>query len=102
MFLGDDWVLLGTWGNLVPTTQLPWKHLTAMMSRHSLLPLSAWTHVLGILFFIPVEWRLFSLRLLSETTTLLVSQELEDGDEEASCDSDSSLLALLRDELLPQ
>ncbi|EGW04111.1 Serine/threonine-protein kinase ULK4 [Cricetulus griseus] len=49
-----------------------------------------------------VEWRLFSLRLLSETTTLLVSQELEDGDEEASCDSDSSLLALLRDELLPQ
>ncbi|CAH6777563.1 Ulk4 [Phodopus roborovskii] len=49
-----------------------------------------------------VEWRLFSLRLLSETTTLLVSQEPEDGDEEASCDSDSSLLVLLRDELLPQ
>uniref|UniRef100_A0A8C6I608 Unc-51-like kinase 4 n=1 Tax=Mus spicilegus TaxID=10103 RepID=A0A8C6I608_MUSSI len=49
-----------------------------------------------------VEWRLFSLRLLSETTTLLVSQEPEDGDEEASCDSDSSLLALIRDELLPQ
>ncbi|XP_076774076.1 serine/threonine-protein kinase ULK4 isoform X10 [Arvicanthis niloticus] len=49
-----------------------------------------------------VEWRLFSLRLLSETTTLLVSQETEDGDEEASCDSDSSLLALIRDELLPQ
>ncbi|XP_040595562.1 LOW QUALITY PROTEIN: serine/threonine-protein kinase ULK4 [Mesocricetus auratus] len=49
-----------------------------------------------------VEWRLFSLRLLSETTTLLVSQELQDGDDEASCDSDSSLLALLRDELLPQ
>ncbi|GAB1294830.1 Serine/threonine-protein kinase ULK4 [Apodemus speciosus] len=49
-----------------------------------------------------VEWRLFSLRLLSETTTLLVSQEPVDGDEEASCDSDSSLLALIRDELLPQ
>ncbi|XP_038938659.1 serine/threonine-protein kinase ULK4 isoform X1 [Rattus norvegicus] len=49
-----------------------------------------------------VEWRLFSLRLLSETTTLLVSQEPEDGDEEASCDSDSGLLALIRDELLPQ
>lgn len=42
------------------------------------------------------------MRLLSETTTLLVSQETEDGDEEASCDSDSSLLALIRDELLPQ
>ncbi|XP_037063946.1 serine/threonine-protein kinase ULK4 isoform X3 [Peromyscus leucopus] len=49
-----------------------------------------------------VEWRLFSLRLLSETTTLLVSQEPEDGDEEASCDSNNSLLVLLRDELLPQ
>lgn len=42
------------------------------------------------------------MRLLSETTTLLVSQEPEDGDEEASCDSDSGLLALIRDELLPQ
>ncbi|XP_036047520.1 serine/threonine-protein kinase ULK4 [Onychomys torridus] len=49
-----------------------------------------------------VEWRLFSLRLLSETTSLLVSQEPEDGDEEASCDSNNSLLVLLRDELLPQ
>ncbi|XP_050996362.1 serine/threonine-protein kinase ULK4 [Acomys russatus] len=49
-----------------------------------------------------VEWRLFSLRLLSETTTLLVSQEPEDGDEETSCDSDSSLLALIKGELLPQ
>ncbi|KAL1781506.1 serine serine/threonine-protein kinase ULK4 isoform X1 [Sigmodon hispidus] len=49
-----------------------------------------------------VEWRLFSLRLLSETTTLLVSQEPVDGEEEVSCDSDSGLLVLIRDELLPQ
>ncbi|XP_023384798.1 serine/threonine-protein kinase ULK4 [Pteropus vampyrus] len=42
-----------------------------------------------------VEWRLFSLRLLSETTSLLVNQE-------ASVDSDSDLLALIRDVLLPQ
>ncbi|XP_049997429.1 serine/threonine-protein kinase ULK4 isoform X1 [Alexandromys fortis] len=49
-----------------------------------------------------VEWRLFSLRLLSETTALLVSQEPEDGDDEAGCDPDSNLLALFRDELLPQ
>ncbi|XP_016018769.2 serine/threonine-protein kinase ULK4 isoform X3 [Rousettus aegyptiacus] len=42
-----------------------------------------------------VEWRLFSLRLLSETTSLLVHQE-------ASVDSDSDLLALIRDVLLPQ
>lgn len=53
-------------------------------------------------FLHPVEWRLFSLRLLSETTALLVSQEPEDSDAGAGCDPDSNLLALFRDELLPQ
>ncbi|XP_074262178.1 serine/threonine-protein kinase ULK4 isoform X3 [Saimiri boliviensis] len=49
-----------------------------------------------------VEWRLFSLRLLSETASLLVNQEFGDGKEEAGVDSDSSLLSLIRDVLLPQ
>ncbi|XP_023371700.1 serine/threonine-protein kinase ULK4 [Otolemur garnettii] len=49
-----------------------------------------------------VEWRLFSLRLLSETTCLLVNQEVGEGEEAASVDSDSNLMALLRDVLLPQ
>ncbi|XP_049718156.1 serine/threonine-protein kinase ULK4 isoform X2 [Elephas maximus indicus] len=49
-----------------------------------------------------VEWRLFSLRLLSETTSLLLNQEAGDGKKEASLDSDSNLLALIRDVLLPQ
>ncbi|XP_057560464.1 serine/threonine-protein kinase ULK4 isoform X3 [Hippopotamus amphibius kiboko] len=49
-----------------------------------------------------VEWRLFSLRLLSETTSLLVNQEAGDGKKEANVDSDSNLLALIRDVLLPQ
>uniref|UniRef100_A0A8I5N0X7 Serine/threonine-protein kinase ULK4 n=1 Tax=Papio anubis TaxID=9555 RepID=A0A8I5N0X7_PAPAN len=49
-----------------------------------------------------VEWRLFSLRLLSETTSLLMNQEFGDGKEKASVDSDSNLLALIRDVLLPQ
>ncbi|XP_068414336.1 serine/threonine-protein kinase ULK4 isoform X3 [Eschrichtius robustus] len=49
-----------------------------------------------------VEWRLFSLRLLSETTSLLVNQEIGDGKKEANVDSDSNLLALIRDVLLPQ
>ncbi|XP_016051574.1 PREDICTED: serine/threonine-protein kinase ULK4 [Miniopterus natalensis] len=49
-----------------------------------------------------VEWRLFSLRLLSETTSLLVNQEAGDGKEAASVDPDSNLLALIRDVLLPQ
>ncbi|KAM7063273.1 serine/threonine-protein kinase ULK4 isoform 3-T3 [Molossus nigricans] len=49
-----------------------------------------------------VEWRLFSLRLLSETTSLLVSQEAGDGEEAANVDPSSSLLTLIRDVLLPQ
>ncbi|VFV29266.1 serine threonine-protein kinase [Lynx pardinus] len=49
-----------------------------------------------------VEWRLFSLRLLSETTSLLVNQEVGDGKKEANVNSDSNLLALIRDVLLPQ
>ncbi|XP_047388414.1 serine/threonine-protein kinase ULK4 isoform X2 [Sciurus carolinensis] len=49
-----------------------------------------------------VEWRLFSLRLLSETTSLLVNQEDGDGEEEVNIDSEGNLLALVRDVLLPQ
>ncbi|XP_010833762.1 PREDICTED: serine/threonine-protein kinase ULK4 isoform X1 [Bison bison bison] len=49
-----------------------------------------------------VEWRLFSLRLLSETTSLLVNQEPDDGKEMVNVDSDNNLLALIRDVLLPQ
>ncbi|XP_027441461.2 serine/threonine-protein kinase ULK4 isoform X5 [Zalophus californianus] len=49
-----------------------------------------------------VEWRLFSLRLLSETTSLLVNQEVGDGKKEENVDFDSNLLALIRDVLLPQ
>uniref|UniRef100_A0A452T650 Serine/threonine-protein kinase ULK4 n=1 Tax=Ursus maritimus TaxID=29073 RepID=A0A452T650_URSMA len=49
-----------------------------------------------------VEWRLFSLRLLSETTSLLVNQEVGDGKKEANVNFDSNLLALIRDVLLPQ
>ncbi|KAB0378653.1 hypothetical protein FD755_010231 [Muntiacus reevesi] len=48
-----------------------------------------------------VEWRLFSLRLLSETTSLLVNQEPDDGKEVVHVDSDNNLLALIRDVLLP-
>uniref|UniRef100_A0A8B9YH16 non-specific serine/threonine protein kinase n=1 Tax=Bos mutus grunniens TaxID=30521 RepID=A0A8B9YH16_BOSMU len=49
-----------------------------------------------------VEWRLFSLRLLSETTSLLVNQEPDSGKEVVNVDSDNNLLALIRDVLLPQ
>lgn len=63
--------------------------------------ISMWSRSWHFVFF-QVEWRLFSLRLLSETTSLLVNQEVGDGKKEANVDSDSSLLALIRDVLLPQ
>ncbi|XP_023556564.1 serine/threonine-protein kinase ULK4 isoform X5 [Octodon degus] len=49
-----------------------------------------------------VEWRLWSLRLLSETTSLLVNLAAGDIEEEAVADSERSLLGLVRDVLLPQ
>ncbi|XP_021113616.1 serine/threonine-protein kinase ULK4 isoform X3 [Heterocephalus glaber] len=50
-----------------------------------------------------VEWRLFSLRLLSETACLLVDLAAGDGEEEeAAGGCEHSLVALVRDVLLPQ
>ncbi|XP_060103490.1 serine/threonine-protein kinase ULK4 [Heteronotia binoei] len=48
-----------------------------------------------------VEWRLFSLRLLSETTSLLVSHEVMAEDKE-NLNANNKLLSLIRDSLLPQ
>ncbi|KAH0627229.1 hypothetical protein JD844_002731 [Phrynosoma platyrhinos] len=48
-----------------------------------------------------VEWRLASLRLLSETTSLLVSHEVM-AEEKENLNSSSKLLSLVRDSLLPQ
>ncbi|XP_054046791.1 serine/threonine-protein kinase ULK4 isoform X4 [Rissa tridactyla] len=49
-----------------------------------------------------VEWRLFSLRLLSETTSLLLSHEVMAEEKGESLDLNSKLLSLIRDSLLPQ
>ncbi|XP_009570076.2 serine/threonine-protein kinase ULK4 [Cuculus canorus] len=49
-----------------------------------------------------VEWRLFSLRLLSETTSLLLSHKVIAEEKGESLDSNSKLLSLIRDSLLPQ
>ncbi|XP_060637751.2 serine/threonine-protein kinase ULK4 [Anolis sagrei] len=48
-----------------------------------------------------VEWRLFSLRLLSETTSLLVSHEVM-AEEKEILNSSNKLLSLVRGSLLPQ
>ncbi|NWR91577.1 ULK4 kinase, partial [Furnarius figulus] len=49
-----------------------------------------------------VEWRLFSLRLLSETTSLLLSHEAVAEERGESLNFSSKLLSLIREMLLPQ
>ncbi|XP_020843019.1 serine/threonine-protein kinase ULK4 isoform X3 [Phascolarctos cinereus] len=49
-----------------------------------------------------VEWRLFSLRLLSETTSLLVSHKVVAEEKEESLNSNTKLLSLIQDVLLPE
>ncbi|XP_030301233.1 serine/threonine-protein kinase ULK4 [Calypte anna] len=49
-----------------------------------------------------VEWRLFSLRLLSETTSVLLSHKVMAEEKGESLNPNSKLLSLVRDSLLPQ
>uniref|UniRef100_A0A8C5QAI5 Unc-51 like kinase 4 n=1 Tax=Leptobrachium leishanense TaxID=445787 RepID=A0A8C5QAI5_9ANUR len=49
-----------------------------------------------------VEWRLFSLRLLSETTSLLVNHETVVEGRAKGLQSNSTFLSLVRNSLLPQ
>lgn len=60
---------------------------------------SVWSHSWHIDFV--VEWRLFSLRLLSETTSLLVSHEVM-AEEKENLNASNKLLSLIKDSLLPQ
>ncbi|XP_030121005.4 serine/threonine-protein kinase ULK4 isoform X2 [Taeniopygia guttata] len=49
-----------------------------------------------------VEWRLFSLQLLSETTSVLLSHKVMGEEKGESLNSNNKLLSLIRDLLLPQ
>ncbi|XP_074754239.1 serine/threonine-protein kinase ULK4 isoform X6 [Athene noctua] len=49
-----------------------------------------------------VEWRLFSLRVLSETTSVLLSHKVMAEEKGESLNSNTKLLSLIRDSLLPQ
>ncbi|KAM6375889.1 LOW QUALITY PROTEIN: serine/threonine-protein kinase ULK4 [Alca torda] len=61
---------------------------------------NVWSHSWHLYF--QVEWRLFSLRLLSETTSLLLSHEVTAEEKGENLNSNSKLLSLIRDSLLPQ
>lgn len=62
--------------------------------------ISVWSHSWHLYF--QEEWRLLSLRLLSETTSVLLSHEVMGEEKEESLNSNNKLLSLIRDLLLPQ
>uniref|UniRef100_A0A8C5IC14 Unc-51 like kinase 4 n=1 Tax=Junco hyemalis TaxID=40217 RepID=A0A8C5IC14_JUNHY len=62
--------------------------------------ISVWSHSWH--FYFQEEWRLLSLRLLSETTSVLLSHEVMGEEKEESLNSNNKLLSLIRDLLLPQ
>uniref|UniRef100_A0A8C4PJT7 Unc-51 like kinase 4 n=1 Tax=Equus asinus asinus TaxID=83772 RepID=A0A8C4PJT7_EQUAS len=82
----------------VVTEEFLFSYGTVLVSNWLIPVLCLWRSEPSLL----LEWRLFSLRLLSETTCLLVNQKVGDDKKEANVDSDSNLLALIRDVLLPQ
>uniref|UniRef100_A0ABM5GPR7 Serine/threonine-protein kinase ULK4 isoform X2 n=1 Tax=Pogona vitticeps TaxID=103695 RepID=A0ABM5GPR7_9SAUR len=57
--------------------------------------------LISLVFSQNVEWRFFSLRLLSETTSVLVSHRVM-AEERENFNSDNKLLCLIRESLLPQ
>lgn len=62
--------------------------------------ISVWSHSWHLYF--QEEWRLLSLRLLSETTSVLLSHEVMGEEKEEGLNSNNKLLSLIRDLLLPQ
>ncbi|NXM72759.1 ULK4 kinase, partial [Serilophus lunatus] len=91
---------------LIKTTLLTFEALTEHPSLLTIHRLTVEDCILPQLIYLVhsqnVEWRLFSLRLLSETTSQLLSHEVMAEEKEESFNSNSKLLSLIRNLLLPQ
>uniref|UniRef100_A0A8D2KS36 Unc-51 like kinase 4 n=1 Tax=Varanus komodoensis TaxID=61221 RepID=A0A8D2KS36_VARKO len=77
------------------------QHPVLLIHYHSTVMDYVLPPLVSLVFSQNVEWRLFSLRLLSETTSLLVSHEVM-TEEREKLNTSSKLLCLFRDSLLPQ
>ncbi|XP_044312323.1 serine/threonine-protein kinase ULK4 isoform X2 [Varanus komodoensis] len=76
------------------------QHPVLLIHYHSTVMDYVLPPLVSLVFSQNVEWRLFSLRLLSETTSLLVSHEVM-TEEREKLNTSSKLLCLFRDSLLP-
>ncbi|KAK1173548.1 serine/threonine-protein kinase ULK4 [Acipenser oxyrinchus oxyrinchus] len=76
------------------------QHPGHLMQYHSTVVDSFLPPMVSLAFSKNVEWRIYSLRLLSETTLMLVNHEAMEKGERLN--SSSKLLALIRESLLPQ
>uniref|UniRef100_A0A803SXI8 Unc-51 like kinase 4 n=1 Tax=Anolis carolinensis TaxID=28377 RepID=A0A803SXI8_ANOCA len=77
------------------------QHPVLLMPHHSTVIDHILPPLVSLVSSQNVEWRLFSLRLLSETTSLLVSHEVM-AEEKEILNSSNKLLSLVRGSLLPQ
>ncbi|XP_063263287.1 serine/threonine-protein kinase ULK4 isoform X3 [Prinia subflava] len=91
---------------LIKTTLLTFEavteHPTLLMTHRLTVEDSILPQLVSLVCSQNVEWRLFSLQLLSETTSLLLSHEVVAEEKGESLDSNNKLLSLIRDLLLPQ
>ncbi|XP_066049009.1 serine/threonine-protein kinase ULK4 isoform X3 [Chamaea fasciata] len=78
------------------------KHPSLLMTHRLTVEDSILPPLVSLVHSQNVEWRLFSLQLLSETTSLLLSHEVMAEEKGESLNSNNKLLSLIRDLLLPQ
>uniref|UniRef100_A0A8C3UW27 Unc-51 like kinase 4 n=1 Tax=Catharus ustulatus TaxID=91951 RepID=A0A8C3UW27_CATUS len=90
---------------LIKTTLLTFEavteHPTLLMTHRFTVEDAILPPLVSLVHSQNVEWRIFSLRLLSETTSLLLSHEVMAEEKGEGFNSDK-LLSLIRDLLLPQ
>ncbi|XP_056341462.1 serine/threonine-protein kinase ULK4 [Oenanthe melanoleuca] len=91
---------------LIKTTLLTFEavteHPSLLMTHHLTVEDSILPPLVSLAHSQNVEWKLFSLRLLSETTSLLLSHKVMAEEKREGLNSNSKLLSLIRDSLLPQ
>ncbi|XP_053830373.1 serine/threonine-protein kinase ULK4 isoform X2 [Vidua macroura] len=91
---------------LIKTTLLTFEavtqHPSLLVTHHLTVEDSVVPPLVSLVHSQNVEWRLFSLRLLSETTSVLLSHKVMGEEKGESLNSNNKLLSLIRDLLLPQ
>uniref|UniRef100_UPI00398E3640 serine/threonine-protein kinase ULK4 isoform X2 n=1 Tax=Pristiophorus japonicus TaxID=55135 RepID=UPI00398E3640 len=78
------------------------QHPVLLTTHHSTIVDCILPPLVSLVLSQNVEWRIFSLRLLSETTSLMANHEVLLGEKAEKLATSSKLLILIRESLLPQ